>query len=189
MDLSFFSLFYSLAGRIAFLDWIGIFLGVYLGYALVALFLFLLFSEKKWKARYYFFSLSALSVLLSRGIVVELIRFFYARPRPFTELGFSPLISEAPYGSFPSGHASFFFALAMTVYLFLKMKDSKENQSVVLRWSTVFFAGALLIGIGRIFAGVHWPSDIAGGAVIGVLSAVAIYKILPIPHNFRDAEK
>src|SRR3989344_7985180 len=146
MDLSFFNLFYSLAGRIAFLDWIGIFLGVYLGYALVVAFLFLLFQEKKWKTRYYFFSLGALSVLLSRGIVVELMRFFYARPRPFTELGFSPLISEAPYGSFPSGHASFFFALAMAAYLFLKLKSKKGEWDVVLRWSIIFFVGAFLVG-------------------------------------------
>ncbi len=179
MDLSFFNLIHGLAGRAAILDWVGIFLGAYLGYALIIAFLLLLFKEKRWKTQYYFFSLTALSALLSRGIIAESMRFFYLRPRPFTSLGFSPLISEAPLGSFPSGHASFFFALAMAVYLFSKAKRVNGNRRIVQGWSILFFAGALLIGIGRIFAGIHWSSDIVGGAFFGILSAVLIQKMLP----------
>jgi undecaprenyl-diphosphatase len=39
------------------------------------------------------------------------------------------------------------------------------------KWSFLFFVGAVLIGIARVIAGIHWPIDILGGAIIGILSA------------------
>ena len=46
---------------------------------------------------------------------------------------------------------------------------------------------ALLIGLGRIFVGIHWPLDIIAGAAIGLGSAFLIRKILPIPQT--DTQK
>ena len=40
---------------------------------------------------------------------------------------------------------------------------------------------ALIMGLARIFVGVHWPSDILGGAVIGLISVIIIRKLLPSP--------
>ena len=50
------------------------------------------------------------AVILSRGIITEIIRFFWHRSRPFVEQNFIPMISHADSASFPSGHATFFFA-------------------------------------------------------------------------------
>lgn len=63
----------------------------------------------------------------------------------------------------PSGHAAFMFALAATMYSF----DRRAGQ--------VLFVFAILTGIGRVLAGVHFWYDIAGGAVLGfAISAVVV---------------
>ena len=65
------------------------------------------------------------------------------------------------YG-FPSGHASFYSALAVSVF-FIDRRAGK-------------FAGllALVVGAARILAGVHTPLDILGGFILGTLTAVVI---------------
>jgi undecaprenyl-diphosphatase len=88
--------------------------------------------------------------------------------RPFSFYGFAPLIPESGW-SFPSGHMLWFFALSMTVWY--------TNR----RWGTVFFILSALMGIARIYAGVHWPLDVLGGAVIGVLCSMAIHVLLSKP--------
>ena len=103
-----------------------------------------------------------LSGAVARFGITDLIRYFYNRPRPFESGDFIPLISRETGGSFPSGHAAFLFALAMTVFLYNR------------RWGALFFAGAILVGLGRVLAGLHWPSDILGGAAVGVLAALVV---------------
>ncbi len=61
--------------------------------------------------------------------------------------------------AFPSGHATFFFALAMSIFFFHKKSGS---------WLLFF---ALLISLARILAGVHSPLDILGGIILGSLAA------------------
>ena len=103
-----------------------------------------------------------LSGAVARFGITDLIRYFYNRPRPFESGDFIPLISRETGGSFPSGHAAFLFALAAAIFIYDK------------RWGIFFFVGAVLVGLGRIWAGLHWPSDILGGAVIGILTAYAV---------------
>lgn len=149
----------NLAGKSVCFDSLVIFVAQYLGYWLVGgLIAFLIFSkDKKRELKMIFFS--AFSGFLSRIVITEIIRFFYYVPRPFVNNEVTQLISHEASGSFPSGHAAFFFALAMAVFFFYK------------KWSILFFLGAILIGFARIIAGVHWPIDILGGAIIGILSA------------------
>ncbi len=148
-------------------DWLGIFFGDYLGYLLVFAFVFLLIRQDGWRNRIYAFSLGALSVILARGIITEIIRFFYYRARPFLSLQIQPLINHDLTSSFPSGHAAAYFALALAVF-YLNPKLGK--------W---FLSAALLMGLSRIFTGVHWPSDVLVGALIGLGSALLVRKILP----------
>ena len=68
--------------------------------------------------------------------------------------------------SFPSGHSTFFFALAATVYFYNK------------KWGWWFFLAAIIINISRVIAGVHYPSDILGGAIIGILVAYFVFTIV-----------
>jgi undecaprenyl-diphosphatase len=74
------------------------------------------------------------------------------------------LFAESWY-SFPSGHATFFMALAVSIFLSHK------------KAGYLFMFFALLIGIARIIAGVHFPVDILGGFVIGALVAFFVKSV------------
>ncbi|MEK7624429.1 MAG: phosphatase PAP2 family protein [Patescibacteria group bacterium] len=167
-DYSLFQIINGLARQNKFLDGLAIFLADYFQYLLIILAIFLFFlKEKNWRRLIFVGSVFALSVILARGLITEIFRFFYSRPRPFIFLDFSPLVSQNPTGSFPSGHMTFYFVLALTVFLINK------------KWGWFFAGSVILMGLARIFVGVHWPSDILGGILIAVISYFLIKKILP----------
>lgn len=99
-----------------------------------------------------------LSVVLN-GALKEI----FNQSRPIGEEGIRSIYTDTAAGhSFPSGHtqtATAFFIGASTVL---------KNKFIQV------FAGVLviLVGISRIYLGVHWPSDIAGGIIFGVLSVL-----------------
>lgn len=136
------------------MDLIIVFSAKYIGYVLLAVFLFLFWRNKSKD----FLLMPLVSALVSRFVFTEMIRFFYFRPRPFVESGVSPLFDHAPNASFPSGHAAFFFALSAGVYSY--------NKKAGL-W---FFAASAAIGLARVFAGVHYFTDVLGGFTLGVFS-------------------
>jgi undecaprenyl-diphosphatase len=145
------------------------FFAQYLAYVLVAIFLVLLiFSKKNSHEKIIFFLFAAVSIFLSRIIITEAIRYFYPVSRPFVDNAVNQLIFHETSGSFPSGHATFFFALAMAIMLATRWRT----------WGVVFFAGAILMGLARVIAGIHWPYDILGGAIIGIFSTLIVKKIL-----------
>jgi undecaprenyl-diphosphatase len=164
-NTSLFEWIYQFTHRNFLLDNVGIFLAQYLPYLLIPGFIFFAFKKKDWRIRIVILADGILAVILARGIVTELIRFFYHRERPFVALNFIPLISESNY-SFPSGHAAWFFALAVSVFFY----DRKLGI-----W---YFAFAVLNGIARVFVGVHWPLDIVGGAIVGVLAGAFIHRLI-----------
>ena len=165
-DKTLFDFFNKLAGHSGFLDWLIIFFADYLLYFLIILFIVFLFLEKNRRMRLYFMSLGTISVVLSRGIIVQLIRFFIYRPRPFVDLSFTPLLNHVASSSFPSGHISFLVPLVMTLWFVNK------RASI---WSLI---AILFIGVARIAAGVHWPTDIIMGFVVGLAGFYIAYILL-----------
>jgi undecaprenyl-diphosphatase len=161
-NYSVFQFIYGFAHRSVALDVVGIFFANYLAYFLGLAFLLLVWRQNGWRRKLYLFAEGALAVIVSRGLITEIIRFFYYHPRPFDALGFTPLIPESG-ASFPSGHMTFFFALAMVVWY--------ANR----KWGIWFFVLSALIGVARIYVGVHWPLDILGGIVIGLVSGVFVH--------------
>ena len=128
----------------------------YLAAALFAMFAFSRFGTRK--TQFFLLAEGAISAFVSRG-AVEVIRLFVHRLRPFVaDPSIVPLFSETSY-SFPSGHAAFFFAISTVVYLYNK------------RWGVWFYLASAVIGLARVAAGVHYPTDILGGAVLGVVAA------------------
>ncbi len=98
-----------------------------------------------------------LLIVLTDQTGYRVLKEFFARPRPCNALSdvLTPLGCTGSF-SFPSNHALNNFAVAMFYYrLFPKLK-----------W--VLFITASLIAISRVYLGLHYPSDILGGAIIGL---------------------
>lgn len=168
MNQNLFNFLNNFALKNSLADTAIIFLAQYLGYFLLVVFFILLFLKKDWKdnlLRKKIFLISFLSVIFSRLVFTEAIRFFYASNRPFVGNIVNQLLFHETSYSFPSGHAAFYFALAISIFLFNK------------KWGTVFLIGAALISIARIMAGIHWPLDILGGIIVS-LSAVFLSRFL-----------
>lgn len=166
LDIKLLYLLNNLAGISAVFDDIIIFFTSYLQYIIGILFLAgLYFVHIPRSEKIKIFWVTIISATVARLGVTELIRHFYHRLRPFMVYGdIHKLVSDNAY-SFPSGHAAFFFAFAMAIYFYNK------------RWGAWFFVAATLISIGRVAVGVHYPSDILGGAVVGIASAYLVYRI------------
>ena len=161
IDYSISTTFLSLVGRWPVLDFIAVFFAQYSGYGLFFLLTALMLRKPFWRT--IFFQM-VLAVFISRGIITEGIRLFWYRARPFEALSFSPLvhnlIEREVNSSFPSGHATLYFAIATVVFL-----RSKKLGSI-------FLIVSFLMGISRIYGGVHWASDILVGAAIGITSGL-----------------
>lgn len=93
------------------------------------------------------------------------------RVRPFDAIeGLTVLVKKPHDASFPSGHSSLSFALAMSLHLTVP-----KNK----RWMTICgLILAALIALSRIYVGVHYPTDILAGSLLGILCAVITRKIV-----------
>ena len=100
-------------------------------------------------------------------VLAEAAKYFYSSPRPFEILAnINLLFSHGGGDSFPSGHATFFAALAIAVYSYHK------------KLGIIYIIGALLIGLGRIMAGIHFPIDILAGYILGGAIGLSVYALL-----------
>lgn len=91
-------------------------------------------------------------------ILTEVIKNFIPSVRPFHLNGLDPLTLTVPQdGAFPSTHTAAAFAMSLTVFF----HDRKVGF--------LYLAMAGLVGIARILAHVHYPLDIIGGAIIGII--------------------
>jgi undecaprenyl-diphosphatase len=98
----------------------------------------------------------------------------YSDSRPFvSDPGTRQLISHSADNGFPSDHALVGFAAASTL------------MSWRLFAGLAVMAAAALIGFARIFVGVHWPLDILGGAVIGVLASGMLGRMTPLLESIQ----
>jgi len=112
---------------------------------------------------------------VSAWILAQILKAVFAMPRPFIALpDVHLLINETGFDSFPSGHATFFAALATSIY-FYHTEGSERSRGKKLGLILGFFA--LLIGLARIIAGIHFPIDILAGYLLGILVALFFKKI------------
>jgi len=105
------------------------------------------------------------AVALAAGRILTTFLPFRLRPfhTPGTEMNLSFDLDPATlsgWSSFPSDHAVMFFALAACLWAI-----SKTAGAVAIVHATI------AIAFGRVFLGFHWPVDILGGALIGIITA------------------
>lgn len=106
--------------------------------------------------------------IFSAWLVSFIIKNIAQVPRPFvTYPQVVTLINQDTlYDSFPSGHATIFFALATAIYLYSKPAG------------IIFYVFAFCIAISRVIAGVHYPVDIFFGAIIGTIISFLVHRTL-----------
>ena len=108
---------------------------------------------------------SALCAMVIGLIVVNFtIKPLMARERPWLVIeGFVNLVEEKDPNSFPSGHTNAAFAFALALCM-----------AAPRRWMKIAaVCAAALMGLSRLYVGVHFPSDVLVGALIGSLCGLA----------------
>jgi undecaprenyl-diphosphatase len=121
----------------------------------------LLGLARQWRAL-----LFALCSLLGTAAANGLLKALFARVRP--EVLLEPLGSY----SFPSGHSSAAFAFFLVLGV---LAGREQPPRLRLTWMLVASLPALLIAASRVYLGVHWPSDVLGGALLaGAICAASL---------------
>lgn len=115
--------------------------------------------------------LPLLTTLIVAGIpVAQGLKHLLARDRP-SLLAFAQPQEEFFAKSFPSGHTTTAFGIAFMLWLLTRGKEHAWVGRVALGW-------AFLVGISRIYRGVHWPTDVVGGLFGGLFAASLVYLVL-----------
>lgn len=120
-----------------------------------------------------------------------LIEQFVFEPRPFVSHKVHLLISHAADSSFPSDHTAWSFAvIGMLLFAFIPLWRAKGRPTVppgqlgqpaqsismgkLWLFVVVAFVIGCSIGLARIYVGVHYPDDIVGGAIDGLMAALLV---------------
>ncbi len=147
--------------------------GEYIIYSLPIILIIVWFWDKKSKKPAI---RSLFSAILAWPIMANIIGHIIDRPRPFEAGGIKELLFHRPTYSFPSDHTTTLFAIAFSFWL-----------SGYKKLSYAIFTLGIIISFFRVALGIHYPSDIIGGIIIGIFAAYLIYlfdKPLNIVYNF-----
>ncbi len=109
------------------------------------------------------FSIITLPLIL---IIAKISGIIYYDPRPFVVRHFIPLVAHAADNGFPSDHALLSFAIASVIFVY--------NKKIGL----ILFLAGFLVGISRIYVGIHSIIDIMGSFVISVAVTYLVYLVL-----------
>lgn len=96
-------------------------------------------------------------------ILAHIVKLFIEIQRPYIVNG-STALSLFPRmdSSFPSGHTAFAFGMATVVF--------QKNRKL----GVVYLVGSTLIGVARIFGGLHYWPDVLAGAILGIVVGMVV---------------
>ncbi len=135
------------------ISWIG---GGVQRYIIVAVLTFALWRWWGWGS-----ALAMGVTTLIAALTSDVMKYFFARVRPDFVAQLDPITSPA----FPSGHAN----NAAVVYILFIMLVPQARHPL---WQLAAAAMILLTGMSRIMLGVHWPTDVLGGWMLGASFAL-----------------
>ncbi|MBZ8133294.1 phosphatase PAP2 family protein [Afifella sp. IM 167] len=103
--------------------------------------------------------------------VVNALKYAFSRPRPDLVAHSAEVFTT----SFPSAHA----AMSATVYLTLGALVMRFSEGRTLKLYALFIAVLLtvLVGLSRVYLGVHWPTDVLAGWAVGATWAAIVWVI------------
>jgi undecaprenyl-diphosphatase len=106
--------------------------------------------------------------VLGANLVNEAMKLFFHRTRPEPWFGYP----QPPTYSFPSGHAfvSFCFCLCLAEIL---VRHGWPLVGKVAIWSAALGC-TLIVGLSRVYLGVHYPTDVLGGYAAGIVWTMLI---------------
>ena len=117
--------------------------------------------------RYYRLSWRLAIEVLAGGAITELLKLVIARPRPFTILSDVHVRWQDAGNGFPSGHAMMITVIMITILPYLPKL-----------WRWIVVVPIALVGLSRVYLGLHAPLDVVGGFAVG-LGVVSFIRILP----------
>ena len=122
---------------------------------------------------------AALLSVVAVGIAIVLATLashLHYQPRPFvSDSSTRLLIGHSADNSFPSDHAIVCFAFATALTCWRRFLGS------------VVLVGALLVGVSRVYVGVHWPGDIAASAILGAIAGAASAALMPLAIRLQSS--
>ncbi len=104
------------------------------------------------------------AALLLGFLVNRVLRMMAFHERPFQTRPVTQLVQHEPGVSFPSNHATAAITVALVVGIF-----------VSALWGWLLALPALLVAFSRVFVGVHWPSDIIMGGIVGIVATLVVW--------------
>lgn len=164
----------NLAGNNFFTDGIMVFFAATVIYILlaaaIAVAIYLLYKKQPVSA-----ICMAATCLLALALV-QFVGYLLPESRPFVDHDVNMLIKHAADQSFPSSHATIAMTLSLAVFWFGRLRIIGAAMIVL----------AALVGLSRVYVGVHYPLDVIGGigvALVSVLAVVGLRRMLTYWHS------
>jgi undecaprenyl-diphosphatase len=112
--------------------------------------------------------LCSLLTIAFAELLGRLAGLLHTNQQPFAELdAVNKLIEKAVDNSFPSDHTILMFSFCVTFWLFKR------------GWSFLWVLLAALVGVSRIWVGVHYPGDVLVGTLVSFAAAIIVFRIVP----------
>lgn len=165
-NLSLFFLIFGASNKNNLLDFLMIFGADQLIFLMLILIFILAIKGKIPEKKAFVIFLISFPIIV---LTIKTIHLFFFEPRPYITNDILPLINYTKTdASFPSRHTTIAFIMAIP-YLYYKSK-----------WGPVLLFLAIWVGISRIYVGVHYPLDIIGGVLAGIVSIAISLQIIKL---------